>query len=145
MKRWKTFQNKEDSSPTSSFRRHLKNHHQVVWEQECKRLNIQIRRREEDAPMPDVPEAEPFTREGLLKRLIKFITSDDQVRYISLMLGDPQLTEIAVDKCHQQSELPGAAYLHRWQHMLGRRHTSSNEVYEGDNRCMEAGTQRICG
>lgn len=30
-------------------------------------------------PTPNVGQQEPFTKEGLLKRLIEFVTSDDQV------------------------------------------------------------------
>jgi len=97
--RWKTFRNNAGSSPTSSFRHHLEDHHNSAWERERTRLGIPIRRKTKKAQ--NVPEVEPFTKEGLLKRLIKFVTGDDQVRPIhSSTLEDP-LTKTAVNKCCQ--------------------------------------------
>jgi len=74
---WKTFQNKKGSSPTTSFRRHLEDHHKSTWRRECMRLGIPTK---QQAKTPNAPEYEQFTKEGLLKCLIKFVTSDDQVR-----------------------------------------------------------------
>jgi hypothetical protein len=79
-KRWRIFQNKVDSSPTTSFRRHLKDHHASTWGQECLRLGIQVEDRAKLPGSTSGPLApEPFTREGLLKRLVEFVSSDDQV------------------------------------------------------------------
>ena len=63
------------------FRRHLDGRHGPIWERECARLNIQIKHPAEGTlePMPDVPGTEPFTRDGLLRRLVKFVSADDQV------------------------------------------------------------------
>ena len=79
-KRWKVFKNNEKSSPTTPFRRHLKVHHTSIWVRECTRLNIPVPL-EQDIPeqTPYVSETELFTREGLLRRLIKFVSGDDQV------------------------------------------------------------------
>lgn len=85
LKEWRTFQNKEGSSPTTSFRRHLRDHHPVHWEHECKRLSIPFKRQKKGAPQEstlDAPGIEPFTKDGLLKRLVKFVTNGDQVRSI---------------------------------------------------------------
>lgn len=76
-KQWKIFQNNPGSSPTSSFRTHLEEHHKSAWERERTRLSIPTKPQAKRPP--DTPEIEPFTREGLLKRLIKFILGDDQV------------------------------------------------------------------
>ena len=82
IKQWKVFKNCLKSSPTAPFRRHLREHHVAVWTRECARLNIPLKApvQEGGGPTLVVPEIEPFTREGLLERLIKFILGDDQVR-----------------------------------------------------------------
>lgn len=74
VKRWRVFKSDKKSSPTTPFRRHLKDHHVSVWVRECTRLNIPVAPSEEGVPVPtpDIPENEPFTREGLLGRLIEF-------------------------------------------------------------------------
>ena len=79
-KRWKVFENNEKSSPTTPFRRHLKVHHTSIWVCECTRLNIPVPL-EQDIPeqTPYGSETELFTREGLLRRLIKFVSGNDQV------------------------------------------------------------------
>lgn len=86
-KRWRVFQNKQESSPTTSFRRHLVNHHESIWERECARLNIAIKHPAKEATLELASETELFTKDGLLKRLIKFISSDDQVRLIDPTFG----------------------------------------------------------
>ena len=72
-----------------------------MWAQECTRLNISIKHppREAPGPTPDVPETEPFTKEGLLRRLVGFVSGDDQVRPLPFTLGDHSLTKITVNKC----------------------------------------------
>ena len=63
VKQWRVFRNDSKSSPTTPFRRHLKDHHASVWAQECTRLNIPVPSLEEEVlePTPDTPETEPFT------------------------------------------------------------------------------------
>ena len=78
IKQWRVFKNDENSSPTTPFRRHLNNHHEPVWGQERARLNIPINHLAREALEPRT-EKEPFTKDGLLKHLVKFIASDDQV------------------------------------------------------------------
>ena len=82
-KQWKVFKNGQGSSPTTPFRLHLKVHHGTLWMQECIRLNIPAPVPEEEAPEPmlNAPKTEPFTRDGLLRHLIRFVSSDDQVRF----------------------------------------------------------------
>ena len=64
-------------SPTGPFRRHLEDCHRLAWVQECTKLGILIK----DQSTPDTPRSKPeqFTREGLLRLMIKFVTSNDQV------------------------------------------------------------------
>lgn len=95
----KMFRNNEDSSPTTSLRHHLREHHETVWKQECVRLGIPIKLENRPNPTSDTPKIEPFTKDGLLKHLIEFISSDDQVCSIQFMLEEPLLTDAAVDKC----------------------------------------------
>lgn len=82
-RRWRVFQNKKESSPTSSFRRHLNDHHDPIWKQECLRLNIPVEdqaKKSPPKPTSGAPGAELFTKEGLTKFIIRFVSSDDQVR-----------------------------------------------------------------
>jgi hypothetical protein len=90
VKRWKVFNNNKKSSPTSPFRRHLTDHHALVWVQECKRLNILVPLQEQEIPeqISDTTNAEPFTREGLSRRLVDFVSDDDQVRSSQPLLDD---------------------------------------------------------
>ena len=89
VKRWRVFNNNKKSSPTTPFRRHLKDHHASIWVQECTRLHIPAPSLEE-APerSTDTTKTEPFTREGLSRRLVKFISSNDQVRLPNFVLED---------------------------------------------------------
>ena len=80
LKRWRVFQNKDESSPTTTFRRHLKDYHPLMWEQECARLGIPFKN--QTKKIPQKPTIEPFTKEGLRKRLNKFISSSGRVRPI---------------------------------------------------------------
>jgi len=50
-----------------------------IWERERTRLNIPVKHQAKET---DVPRVEPFTKDGLLKRLVKFVSSDDQVRLV---------------------------------------------------------------
>lgn len=87
MKQWRVFQNKKESSPTSFFRRHLNKHHALVWKQECQRLNIPVEDQVKEAlpePTSGGPGAEPFTKDGLMRYMIRFISSNDQVRDVTL-------------------------------------------------------------
>ena len=82
-KTWKLFSNHPKTSPTSTLRDHFKREHPGVWESECCRLNV---------PRKGVTgqvlgwNGEPFTREGLMVRLQKFIVGDDQVRLQSFLI-----------------------------------------------------------
>jgi hypothetical protein len=92
VKRWRVFNNKNPSksSPTTPFRRHLEEYHASLWVQECARLNIPIKHPPREAldQTPDVPKTEPFTKDGLSRHLVGFVSGDDQVRPLPFMLGD---------------------------------------------------------
>lgn len=82
LKQWTVFQNKKESSPTTTFRRHLEGHHTSIWRQECLRLNIPVEdRAKKSSPEPTLsaPGTEPYTKENLMKYIVNFVTSDDQV------------------------------------------------------------------
>jgi hypothetical protein len=100
VKEWRVFKNNSGSSPTTPFRRHLEDHHPVVWVQECARLNIPLEFRPQGSqePKSDAPEIEPFSRDGLLRHLVEFVSSDDQVRSLHFTLEGSSLTTPTVDK-----------------------------------------------
>jgi hypothetical protein len=63
------------------FRWHLKEHHALVWAQECARLKIPVPVLEQELldQTRDISDIKPFTREGLMQHLVKFVAGDDQV------------------------------------------------------------------
>ena len=73
---WKVFKNGRQTSPTSTLRHHFEHEHLQIWESECRRLGIPQKSPPGQAPGLNV---EPFTQEGLVTRLEKFIVGDDQV------------------------------------------------------------------
>jgi hypothetical protein len=76
---------------------------------------------------------EPFTREGLLKHLIEFVSSDNQVCSILLSSEGLRLNNLVVNKCGQQSLLLEVACVRgRWI-MYRRRYTALNKIHKRDN------------
>lgn len=73
---WKVFNNKPQTSPTSTIRHHFKREHIDIWESECCRLNVPRKSPTGEALGWD---GEPFTQEGLVMRLMRYIVGDDQV------------------------------------------------------------------
>lgn len=67
------------------------------WEQECMRLGIPFDRRPKE-PASNAPKTEPFTKEGLLTHLVKFVSGGDQVRYTKFMLGKLLMITTSVNK-----------------------------------------------
>ena len=45
-------------------------------------------------PASDAPKVDPFTRDGLLRRLVKFVSGNDQVHSIVCVLGEPSLIKL---------------------------------------------------
>ena len=95
VRQWRVFSNKNSpkSSPTTPFRRHLEDHHTLVWVRECARLNIPVKHPAQE-PTPDVLETEPFTKAGLSRHIVKFVSNDDQVRPLPVTFGGYLLTEM---------------------------------------------------
>ena len=133
VKQWRVFKNDGNSSPTTPFRRHLRDHHKIAWEQECTRLNIPINHNAEEEPEPDVAEIEEFTKDAFLIHLVEFVSSDDQVRSWWLALGGVLLTGTVVNKRGRQPKIPETSCFHGWYKVHGGRHPSSNEVYKSNH------------
>ena len=74
---WKVFNNGDQTSPTSTLRKHFKHEHSLIWESEC--CNLKIPRGSGSTEQSFSSSVEEFTREGLMVRLRKFIVGDDQV------------------------------------------------------------------
>lgn len=74
-KEWKVF--KIEKSATKTIRTHFQSEHPKHWESACASLAIPQKNATGHAPVLDV---EPFTRDGFMLRLMKFIAVDDQVR-----------------------------------------------------------------
>jgi hypothetical protein len=90
--------------------------------------------------MSDAHEIEPFTKEGLVKRLIKFVSSDDQVRHLFCVPEEPSLTKVTVNQCCRKSEFSGVAHVCRRRRVRGGGYTSPNKVQQRNYRGMETGT-----
>lgn len=73
-KEWKVFSIAKSS--TTPIRTHFQTVHPNEWSSACADLSIPQKSVKEQAPAPDV---EPFTRDGFMLRLIRFVTVDDQV------------------------------------------------------------------
>ena len=76
IKMWKVFNNGNQTSPTSTLRKHFKHEHFHVWNYECLCLKVPWT---STTHQMSSSIAELFTRDGLMKRLQKFVVAGDQV------------------------------------------------------------------
>jgi len=92
---WKVFNNGKQTSPTSTIRKHFQSKHHHIWKSKCRHLNIPQKSTTGQTLGSSV---EPFTQEGLLIQLQRFIVGDDQV-CIWLFSVSPRFTQgCAVDQ-----------------------------------------------
>ena len=74
---WKVFNNGDQTSPTSTLRKHFRREHPNIWKLECRRLKVP-----QGSARGQMSESivEPLTRDSFMRQLQEFIIGDDLVR-----------------------------------------------------------------
>jgi len=84
IKRWQVFSIRKSAMTT--IRKHFESDHPGHWESERSRLHVPLKDATGEAPVPDV---EPFTRDGVMIRLVRFVTNFDEVRHRPFLISSP--------------------------------------------------------
>lgn len=72
---------KNGTAQNSTLREHFETKHKQLWIKECARVNITPKMKADKKPKVDIDSVqdEPFSLDGMMEYLLRWIAADDQV------------------------------------------------------------------